>query len=93
MSFENEKVEHIEIVRSEEVSGILAIGNQGTIMMYYKFVDDSTVHLQQFNIQAPIYSLDKIQVNHTRFDADLESIISFFRILIMLCLMGLAKYP
>jgi hypothetical protein len=93
MAFENEKVEHIETIRSEEVSGILAIGNQGTIMMYYKFVDDSTVHLQQFNIQAPIYSLDKIQVNHTRFDADLESIISFFRVLIMLRLMGLAKYP
>ncbi|ORE09337.1 hypothetical protein BCV72DRAFT_302923 [Rhizopus microsporus var. microsporus] len=61
IAFDNEKVKYIEIVRSEEVSGILAIGNQGTIMMHYKFVDDSTVHLQQFNIQAPIYSLDKIQ--------------------------------
>lgn len=62
MAFENEKVERIEIVGSVEVGGILAIGNQGTVMMYYKFVDDSTVHLQQFNIQAPIYSLGKIQV-------------------------------
>lgn len=57
---EDEKVLFLDLIQTSEiVEMLIAIGDQGTIISYAK--SDKGLEMRQFNIQSPVYSIDKVQ--------------------------------
>lgn len=57
---EDERVLFLDLIQTSEiVETLIAIGEQGTIISYAK--SDKGLEMRQFNVQSPVYSIDKVQ--------------------------------